>query len=56
MINYHYYYNKARFDLNNLPWSKFKFLGVKITVNPSSHKENNTITLLNNHVRMEDLD
>ena len=35
--------NKAKYDLNNLPWNKMKFLGGNIAFHAPRHKENNTI-------------
>ncbi|EFX81409.1 hypothetical protein DAPPUDRAFT_102497 [Daphnia pulex] len=35
--------NKARYDLNNLPWNKIKFVGGEIALHSPRHKENQTI-------------
>jgi hypothetical protein len=35
--------NKARYDLDNLPWKKIKFMGGQIAIHAPRHKENQTI-------------
>jgi hypothetical protein len=35
--------NKARFDLDNIPWLKCKFMGGSIQIHAPRHKENQTI-------------
>ncbi len=35
--------NKARFDLDNIPWNKCKFMGGSIQMLAPRHKENQTV-------------